>query len=114
MIMDIIVNHFMASCCPERQTRKDYHFFICTDTERVNEMLLKEIPNSFSLNKEYSSENEWIMLLNARLNPISTFQDAFLDMYFLTRCNKLIYINHSVFTTIPQCYYNDNDKISIF
>jgi len=93
---------------------KDYHFFICTDTERVNEMLLKEIPNSFSLNKEYSSENEWIMLLNARLNPISTFQDAFLDMYFLTRCNKLIYINHSVFTTIPQCYYNDNDKISIF
>ena len=93
---------------------KDYHFFICTDTQKVNDMLLKELPNSFSFSKDYSAENEKIMLLNPRLNPISSFQDSFLDMYFLTRCSKLIYISHSVFTSIPQCYYNDNDKSSIF
>jgi len=92
----------------------DSHFFICTDTQKVNDMLLKELPNSFSFKKDYSAENEKIMLLNPRLNPISSFQDSFLDMYFLTRCSKLIYISNSVFTTIPQCYYNDNDKSLIF
>jgi hypothetical protein len=92
----------------------EYFFYICTDTEKINDLLLKEIPNSFSLKKDFSYENESCMLLNGRLNPISSFQEAFLDMYFLTRCSKLIYTEGSIFTAIPQCYYTEESKISIF
>ena len=98
----------------EQFCKEEYYFFICTDTENINNLILNEIPNSFSLSKDYSYEKEKSLLLNGRINPISSFQQAFLDMYFLTKCSKLLYTRESVFTLIPRYYYNINDKKTIF
>lgn len=92
----------------------NYRFFISTDTKNINDLILNEIPNSFSFDKKYSLENESCLLLNARINPISSFQQAFMDMYFLTKCKKLIYTRASIFNIIPQTYYNLDNKKSIF
>lgn len=82
-------------------------YFISCDNERINDLLLKTISNSFCYLNKYPSNGQTIHV-NDGNNQIELIQSSFIDMYLLTKCHRLIYTKDSVYTEWPLSLITDN------
>lgn len=93
-------------------------FFICSDNKETTDKLSSIYCNSFSTEKSYIINDEAPMLYFCK-NPITTIQEAFVDMNLLSQAELAIYTHHSVFNLLPSYeikrgYYFDREKFHLF
>jgi hypothetical protein len=100
-----------------KRFNNNFKFLIACDNQKINKLLLDNIPNSFSIEKKYPDNNNDILLCDRELDQISKIQDAFIDMYLLKMCNFLFYTAHSVYTVYPLLHhtnmYTNFEKVEI-
>lgn len=89
-----------------------FKYFICTDNQECEDLLLKKFPNSFSFpkklpslsddNSSYHQSHQGASHYNPHLNPINSIKEAFFDLYLLSRCDVFMGSNYSVFSYLAQ------------
>ena len=89
-------------------------FFICADNKNCTYDFLKSYPTAFSTEKTFSEDGEGALHMTCR-NPISTIQEAFVDMELLSNCELGILTICSVFNLwaglkLKRSYYYDGDR----
>ena len=87
-----------------------YKCFISCDNERINNLLLNNIDNSFCYDKKFPNHNDGSIHMNENENPIQSFQESFIDMMLLSKGNKIICTAHSVFSVFPALKITNNYK----
>ena len=75
-----------------------FNFFICSDSPSSEKLLKESLPNAFSFPKELSKEGGSAVHFNTSLNPVSSMQESFIDMMLMSKCNYIMYTQHSTFS----------------
>tara|TARA_X000001036_G_scaffold440125_1_gene494676 strand:- start:12124 stop:13074 length:951 start_codon:yes stop_codon:yes gene_type:complete len=89
-------------------------FLIFSDTPLGEKLLLEEFPNSTATPKTLPEEGSGGVHFDASLNPIVSFQDSIIDMLLMTKCNKIMYTQHSTFSLPARMNMPDDNQHMLF
>ncbi|PIQ53213.1 MAG: hypothetical protein COW02_07655 [Comamonadaceae bacterium CG12_big_fil_rev_8_21_14_0_65_59_15] len=110
---NVIVDNYFPIIDKLLDAKPDLGIFLCTDNIKVLELFEKSYSNVFSTPKFYPEDNGAIHSSKLCEDKVLMGEQALVDMFLLSRCERLLHTGTSSFTEIPLLIMGLNKGISV-